>query len=153
MLILCSLLCALDLHSERHHAAVAAAAATAAAAASSSSTPTPTTATASTPAAAAAATAAANAHTAASEGEIQGAMLDEFARWVETRQFTAVVDAPNVAYHNQNFPGGCFQIAQVQAVVKVLEARGEKVNSVQQAQLIESYSYCAVFHAVRGRLK
>jgi hypothetical protein len=58
---------------------------------------------------------------------MQGAMLDEFARFVETRQFTAVVDAPNVAYHNQNFPGGCFQIAQVQAVVQVLEARGEKV--------------------------
>ena len=48
--------------------------------------------------------------------------------WCTPRRFTAVVDAPNVAYHNQNFPGGCFQIAQVQAVVQHLEARGEKVS-------------------------
>ncbi|KAG5188557.1 hypothetical protein JKP88DRAFT_347850 [Tribonema minus] len=54
--------------------------------------------------------------------------LLNFAQWLRERaKFTAVVDAPNVAYHNQNFPGGCFQMAQVDAVVQKLEARGERV--------------------------
>ena len=87
-----------------------------------------------------------------SEGQLQAKLLDQFAAWAQQKRFTAVVDAPNVAYHSQNFPGGCFQIAQVQAVVQKLEAKGEKVRPIHidicvcMYVYIHTYIYKQVFN-------
>eukprot|EP00904_Undaria_pinnatifida_P001689 jgi/Undpi1/11520/HiC_scaffold_30.g13817.m1 len=68
------------------------------------------------------------------ERGVQGAHggLEQFAEWLKERRreglhYTVVVDGCNVAYYRQNKEGGQFQIAQVDIVVQLLEACGEKV--------------------------
>ncbi|KAJ1447435.1 hypothetical protein M885DRAFT_542799 [Pelagophyceae sp. CCMP2097] len=66
--------------------------------------------------------------------------LSKFACWLRDHpwKFTAVVDGPNVAYYNQNFEGGKFDVGQVQKVVEHLESLGHVVLVVLPAKYCES---------------
>mmetsp|Transcript_14375 Transcript_14375/g.21322 ORF Transcript_14375/g.21322 Transcript_14375/m.21322 type:complete len:396 (-) Transcript_14375:120-1307(-) len=69
----------------------------------------------------------------ASEKDIGTGSVKDFCDWLENKEknehvkFSCVVDACNIAYHMQNFPGGCFQIKQINAAVEKLKSNGEKV--------------------------
>ncbi len=59
--------------------------------------------------------------------------IDNFKQWLNNQRlekgivYTCVVDVPNVAYAEQNYPGGSFKVDHIKATVDLLEKRGETV--------------------------
>ncbi|CAM9249804.1 unnamed protein product [Chrysoparadoxa australica] len=76
------------------------------------------------------------------EGDSASAELEDFIGWLELKhaegcQYTAIIDAPNVAYFGQNCLGGSFQIAQIDQVVLALQREGEKPLVVCPARYLK----------------
>ncbi|KAJ8602932.1 hypothetical protein CTAYLR_001506 [Chrysophaeum taylorii] len=66
--------------------------------------------------------------------------LVKFVAWLDDHPtFTAVVDGPNVAYFNQNYDGGGFNVSQLGSVVSSLERNGHVVLVVMPAKYCERH--------------
>ena len=63
-----------------------------------------------------------------------------FSGWLADHpwRFTAVIDGPNVAYFNQNFDEGKFDVLQLAKLVEHLESLGHRVLVILPAKYCES---------------
>ncbi|KAG5190587.1 hypothetical protein JKP88DRAFT_266877 [Tribonema minus] len=64
---------------------------------------------------------------------------------------TAILDGPNIAYHGQNYSQGAFSFEQVDAVVRHLEASGERPLIVLPAHYAQPRIPTHVFQRLRRR--
>lgn len=64
--------------------------------------------------------------------------LDELGQRRRGRPFSVVMDAANVAYCRQNYDDGCFSFAQIELVLRHLQAQGEEVLVLLPAKYTDS---------------
>lgn len=79
--------------------------------------------------------------------------LKQFGRWLLDKDFTAIVDGPNIAYYMQNFDQGGFNYHQIKFVVDTLEGMGERVLVVlPQKYMQDSFTLYSLQRKTMQRL-
>ncbi|KDO30662.1 hypothetical protein SPRG_04563 [Saprolegnia parasitica CBS 223.65] len=86
--------------------------------------------------------------------------LRAFEKWLATRHAMVppgklhyIVDAPNVAYLNQNFEGGAFRFDYIDQLAKHVQAEGHVASATMPAYYFEEVSYLSVKTANRNPYK